>query len=141
MLNVDEDTSFIYLSGEINISTNGVVVGDIEPVLGCVGYNVRLRDIAGEICEYVIDLLRVFGSIMTESVEGSANGCGSVDHGSAIELISCERLDLGSSGICVHVARDDDGKLLLREISYNVERAELACFRALVVEVGVEEGK
>ena len=54
MLNVDEDTSFIYLSGEINISTNGVVVGDIEPVLGCVGYNVRLRDIAGEICAVVL---------------------------------------------------------------------------------------
>ena len=115
------------------------MVGDVEAVCGGVGYDVGLGGVARKIGEDIVDLGCSFCGVLAKAVEGAAEGRSRIDNGLAVDLVSGEGVDLGSAGDGVHIARDDAGKLLLGEVSDNVERAELSCLRALVVEVGVEE--
>jgi len=115
------------------------VVGYVKTVGGGVGYDVRLRNIAGKIGEDIVDLRCFFGRISAEAVECAAERSSRIDNGLAVDLVSGECLDLGSAGMSVHIACNNAGKLALGKVSDNVERAELSCLRALVVEVCIEE--
>ena len=115
------------------------MVGDVDAFYGLIGENEGFRNVAGKACEDIVDLRHLFGRVLAKAVECAAYALCSVDNGSAAELVCGKRFDLGSAGVSVHIARDDDGKTLLGEVSDNVKSTELSCLGALMVEVSIEE--